>query len=159
TEPAPATPRVPLSPFDDLGQGYKHSVELDSLTGRVVVRDSVFGEELSQPQTLTLDEFLARRQAEQEERMWQERAHAYQLSNAPTQTKDDLEKILGKGTQIDIPIPQNPISTLFGPPTISINVNGSVNVSAGWQWDNNNLTTISSLGSTQSAPFFDQNIQ
>lgn len=160
-EQTPVLPRVPLSPFTPAfpDNAYKHSVQFDSTSDSVAIYENLFGTQLGQTRSMSLDDFLAARQKAEEQRMWEERARAYQLSSAPHETKDDLEKILGKGTQIDIPIPQNPIFSIFGAPTISINVNGSVNVSAGWQWDDNNLTSIDARGSTQSAPFFNQNIQ
>ncbi len=159
-ERSPATPRAPLSPLDEdfpYG-GYKHSLEFDSTDNNVVIRESEFGLPYGVPQSLSLDEYLAQRREAERRRMWEKRATAYELKTQD-ENLDELEKILGRGTEITLPIPQNPLMGLFGPPTVSINVNGSVNVSAGWQWDNNNLTSISSLGSTQSAPFFNQDIQ
>jgi cell surface protein SprA len=158
----PVTPRVPLSPFESefpLGGAYGHKVEIDSVGMRVLIYESLFGQRVGQPRSLTFDDFLAERQREKQQQMWEELARKYELNREPTEQPDDLEKIIGKGTQIDIPIPQNPLTSIFGTPSISINVNGSVNVSAGWQWDNNNLTGITDYGSTQSAPFFNQNIQ
>jgi len=93
--------------------------------------------------------------------MWEDRATTYRIDSAsvaPRTEKDRLSEILGDVTKIEIPLPQKLIGP-FGIPSVSISVNGSVNVSAGWQWDHNNLTSISALGSTQSAPFFKQNIQ
>lgn len=156
----PPTPRVPLSPFESafpLGGAYGHRVEYDSMATRVRIYESLFGDKVGQ-RSMSFDDFLAERQREQERQMWEELARKYEL-NREVEAKDDLEKIIGRGTSIDIPIPQNPITSIFGSPTISINVNGSVNVSAGWQWDDNNLTGITDYGSTQSAPFFNQNIQ
>lgn len=156
------TPRTPLSPLDasfPFG-AYKHTIQFDSASGDVRLEESVFGLGYGQPQTLSLEEFLAQRQHAQERSLWEKRGADYKLSDAPSgEPKDALERIIGSGTNFEIPIPQNPIFSIFGAPTVSINVNASVVLSAGWQWDNNNLTTIGSLGSTQSAPFFQQNIQ
>lgn len=158
--PSGTTPRVPISPLGDPFpyDAYKHRIEFDTTSDQVRIYESVFGERFGQPQTLTLEEFLAERQREQERLMWEKRATTYKLTDAPEQPKDALEKIIGNGMGFELPIPQNPIFSIFGAPTVSINVNASVNVSAGWQWDNNNLTSINALGSTQSAPFFNQNI-
>lgn len=161
-ETPPITPRIPLSPFESdfpLDKAYGHRVEYDTMAARVRIYESLFGNRIGQPRSMTFDDFLAERQREQERLMWEERARKYELNRESLEPKDDLEKIIGRGTQIDIPIPQNPLTSIFGSPSISINVNGSVNVSAGWQWDDNNLTGITDYGSTQSAPFFNQNIQ
>ncbi len=158
--PTGTTPRTPFSPLSDPFpfDTYRHIVEFDSVTNQVHVYERILGQPIGQPQTLTLEEFIAQRQRAQERAMWENRSTTYKLGDAPAVEKSDLEKILGEGGEFKIPIPQNPIFSIFGAPTVSINVNAAVNVSAGWQWDNNNLTSISSLGSTQSAPFFNQNI-
>jgi cell surface protein SprA len=160
-EPVPVTPRLPLSPFGDPFPygAYSHSVEFDSTADSVYLRESLLGSPFSQPRALSLDEFLELRRQEQLREMWEKKATDYKLdTRAPEPPKDPLERLIGDGTKFEIPIPQNPIFSIFGAPTVSINVNASVNVSAGWQWDNNNLTSINALGSTQSAPFFNQNI-
>ncbi len=158
--PTGTTPRTPFSPLSQPFpfDAYRHYVEFDSASNQVRVYERVFGETIGQPQVLTLDEFIAQREREQERAMWEKRSTEYKLGDGPAVEKSELEKILGEGGEFKIPIPQNPIFSIFGAPTVSINVNAAVNVSAGWQWDNNNLTSISSLGSTQSAPFFNQNI-
>lgn len=140
-------------------ESYKHTVEFDTLTGNVLIYETLFGRRIGQPQILSLDDYINLRQKEGERRMWEERATKYELSKAQKEVKDDLQKLLGNGFGLDIPIPQNPIFSIFGTPQVSFNVNGNVNLSAGWQWDNNNLTSISSNSSVQSAPFFNQNIQ
>jgi len=158
--PVGTTPRAPLSPLGNPFpyDAYRHHVIFDTASDKVYLYEQVFGESIGQPRTLTLDEFITQRQKEQERAMWEKHTSEYALGQPPAAPKTELEKIFGSGGEFKLPVPQNPIFSIFGPPTISINVNAAVNVSAGWQWDNNNLTSISSLGSTQSAPFFNQNI-
>ena len=71
----------------------------------------------------------------------------------------ELTKLIDQATNITIPLPQNPLFGIFGKPEISINVNGEVNVQAGWRWDSQSLGTASIAGQNQSAPIFNQNIQ
>lgn len=158
--PSGTTPRTSFSPLSDPFpyDAYKHTIEFDTASNQVRIYEKVFGQPLGQPRMMSLDDFIAQRQREQERAMWERRSATYTLGDPPAVQKSELEKILGEGGEFKIPIPQNPIFSIFGAPTVSINVNAAVNVSAGWQWDNNNLTSISSLGSTQSAPFFNQNI-
>ena len=167
TIPVTTTPRVPLSPLSDPFpyELYNHSIGFDSVTGNVQLYEELLGMPFGQPRTLTLEEYIRRRQMEERRRLWEEEAAEY-VMYGPKDEGDTLtasamlDSLLSGGSpSFTIPLPQNPIFTLFGPPTIDINVNGNVNLSAGWQIDNNNLTSISSLSSTQSAPFFDQNIQ
>lgn len=154
-------PQKQYSPLDNSFpfESYKHIVEFDSLSSNVFLYETLFGRRIGQPRILSLDEYISLRQKENQQRLWDERSVKYDIANAQKDVKDDLQKLLGNGLGIDIPIPQSPIFSIFGAPQVSFNVNGNVNLSAGWQWDNNNLTSINSFSSTQSAPFFNQNIQ
>ena len=165
--PVTTHPRVPLSPLTDPFPygAYRHLIEFDSNTGNVELYEELLGVPFGQPRTLSLEEYISRRQEEERQRMWEERAGKYKLY-APEE-KDSaisasamLDSLLkgGGAPSIKIPLPQS-FKTLFGDPSVDINVNGSVGLTAGFQVDKNNLTSISSLGSTQAAPFFDQNIQ
>lgn len=161
-ERTPTVSRLPLSPFGEPFPftGYRHQVEFDTASGNVRLYESVFGVPYGQPQTMSLEDFIAARQREQERAMWEKRAADYKLGDAPSvDNRDMIEKIIGNSTTFEIPIPQNPIFSIFGAPTVSVSVSASVVLSAGWQIDNNNLTSINALSSTQSAPFFQQNIQ
>jgi len=162
--PTTTEPRAPYSPFSEPFpyDAYKHSIEFDSASNTVRIYESLFGNQIGQPQTMTLDQYILMRQQEQERKLWEEHASEYSLDSAKKNQgggSGGLADILGDGLKIEPPFPSGKLFSIFGTPKVSINVNGSVNVSAGWQWDNNNLTSISALGSTQSAPFFNQNIQ
>ena len=53
----------------------------------------------------------------------------------------ELGVLIDQATNITIPLPQSPIFGIFGKPEVSINVNGEVNVQAGWRWDTQRLGT------------------
>lgn len=154
----PVVRRVPISPLGDPFPygSYNHEVVFDSTSNQVLIYETLLGERIGQPRVLTLEEYLAERDQEAERRMWEDRAAAYKFDTAAARNADidRLSKIIGDVTNIEIPIPPK-----LGLPPVSISVNGSVNVSAGWQWDHNNVTSINSLGNTSSAPFFKQSIQ
>lgn len=155
----PIVRRVEISPITDPFPyaSYDHQVEFDTASDRVLIYETLLGERIGQPRILTMEEYLEESGRARERAMWETRGATYRIDSSsltPKTEKDRLGEILGDVTKIDIPFPQK-----IGLPPVSISVNGSVNVSAGWQWDNNNLTSISALGSTQSAPFFKQNIQ
>lgn len=166
TVPITTHPRIPLSPLTDPFpyNSYQHSIEFDTVTGRVLLREELLGTPYGQSRSLSLEEYIQRRQEEEQRLMWEEKAKRYRMM-APEDTTSltaaaILDSLLkGGASTIKIPLPQNDIFSIFGDPSVDINVNGNVTLSAGWQVDNNNLTSISSLGSSQSAPFFDQNIQ
>lgn len=168
TVPVTTHPRIPLSPLESPFPygSYEHTIRFDTVSGQVLLQEELLGTPFGQPRTLSLEEYIQRRQEEERRLMWEEKAQQYTMIAPEIDDTTSLSAaalldsmLSGGGTSIKIPLPQNPITTLFGDPSVDINVNGSVTLSAGWQVDNNNLTSISSLGSSQSAPFFDQNIQ
>ena len=165
--PVMTHPRIPLSPLTDPFPygAYQHRIEFDSSSGNIELYEELLGIPYGQSRTLTLEEYIRRRQEEERQRMWEERAQQYRMYAPDEQDsgltpKALLDSLLAGGgpPSIKIPLPST-FRGLFGDPTVDINVNGSVGLQAGFQVDKNNLTSINSLGSTQAAPFFDQNIQ
>ena len=165
--PVTTHPRIPLSPLSDPFpyNAYQHLIRFDSTTGKVELYEELLGVPFGQPRMLSLEEYLQRRQEEERQRMWEERARRYRMyapeeEDSAISASAMLDSLLKGGgpPSIKIPLPKS-FGTLFGDPSVDINVNGSVGLQAGFQVDKNNLTSISSLGSTQAAPFFDQNIQ
>ncbi len=104
-----------------------------------------------------LDSFLVWRKTQIQQKIYDSLLYAYDVSKAFQPS--DIVDLLKQAATISIPIPPNPLSSIFGKPTISINVNGEVNVRAGWRWDSQSLGTASAFGQVQSGPIFSQDIQ
>ncbi len=104
-----------------------------------------------------LDSFLVWRKRQIQQKIYDSLLYAYDVSKAFQPS--DIVDLLKQAATISIPIPPNPLSSIFGKPTISINVNGEVNVRAGWRWDSQSLGTASAFGQVQSGPIFSQDIQ
>jgi cell surface protein SprA len=113
--------------------------------------------DISWPYSVTLDEYTRLRQSQLRQQIWDSLLTRYDLKQALSQ--GDLARLIGQATGLTIPIPPNPVMSIFGKPEISINVNGEVNVRLGWRWDSQNLGTVSQFGQTQSSPMFDQDIR
>ncbi len=71
----------------------------------------------------------------------------------------DIARILSQATGLTIPVPPNPVISIFGKPQVSLNVNGEVNIKVGWRWDSQNLGSTSTFGQSQSSPIFSQDIR
>jgi cell surface protein SprA len=112
---------------------------------------------ISYPYTMSLDEYTKIRQKQIQGKIWDSLLTRYDLKQALSQ--GDLARMIGSATGMSIPIPPNPIMSIFGKPEISINVNGEVNLRIGWRWDSQNLGTVSQFGQTQSSPIFHQDIR
>lgn len=137
--------------------GYQTLRRVDSLLNSITLEENIGGVGMGTPFTMDLDDYLYRRR---EDVAWNLRDSAltdYQLKRM--MSENEILKLLDQATNLTIPLPPNPIFGIFGKPEIGINVNGEVNVRAGWRWDTQNLGTASVLGQTQSSPIFSQNIQ
>jgi cell surface protein SprA len=161
--PPSKTNRKPLSPLQkyapsiDGPAGYQRTSRVDSLITSVRLSESIDGLDVGTQYQIGLDDYLTLRRNELHAELRDSSLYTYELKKP--MSEGELIKLLDQATNIKIPLPQSPIFSIFGTPEISINVNGEVNVRAGWRWDTQNLGTASVLGQTQSSPIFDQNIQ
>ncbi len=137
--------------------GYRRSGSIDSLIGSIRLTEDYLGYDVGTPMTMDLDEYLQLRREEAFLDLRDSALQAYELKKPLSE--GEILKLLDQATNLKIPLPDSPLFGIFGKPEISINVNGEVNVRAGWRWDTQNLGTASVLGQTQSSPIFNQNIQ
>ena len=137
--------------------GFSRVSVYDSATGNIMTYDKVDKNSISHPYTMTLDDYLAQRKLTIENKIYDSLIYHYDLRTALS--GGDLARMLSTTTGLTIPIPPNPVMGLFGKPEININVNGEVNLKAGWRWDSQNLGTVSAFGQTQSSPIFSQDIK
>jgi len=130
---------------------------MDSNAEKFTSSEMIDSISISYPYTMTLDEYTEVRRKQLQSQIWDSLLTRYDLKKALSQ--GDLARLLGSATGMSIPIPPNPIMSIFGKPEISINVNGEVNLRVGWRWDSQNLGTVSQFGQTQSSPIFHQDIR
>ncbi|MFM8437696.1 MAG: hypothetical protein ACKOAX_04420, partial [Candidatus Kapaibacterium sp.] len=130
---------------------------LDSSATKVRVQGRIQGVDLGVPLELSLDEYLDERQKQISRRVWDSLITVYDLKRALS--GDQLSKLLSQATNIAIPLPPNPLTSIFGKPEISINVNGEATLRGGWRWETQNLGNSSAFGQGQSSPIFTQDIQ
>lgn len=138
-------------------KGYRVSGSVDSLLESIRLSESYQDMEVGTDYSVSLDDYLKLRRGQVQNTLQDSAISAYELKKPLSES--ELLKLLDQATNLTIPLPQNPLFGIFGKPEISINVNGEVNVRAGWRWDTQRLGTASVLGQTQSSPIFSQNIQ
>ncbi|MES2765590.1 MAG: cell surface protein SprA [Bacteroidota bacterium] len=140
----------------NIPSGYKDTLALDS-TLEFHASENFDGVDIGVQQDYSLDEYLALRRGQLQSKVWDSLSSQYDLKAAPS--GDALSRILESASGISIPLPPNPLTTIFGKPEVSINVSGEVNVRTGWRWDSQNLGAVSAFGQTQSSPIFSQDIR
>ena len=112
---------------------------------------------MTAPVTLELDKYLAIRKQNIQQKMFDSLIKTYDMKKA--MSRGDLAALLGQSAGFSIPLPPNPVLNIFGKPELAINVNGNVNVTVGWRWDFQNLSTAAQGGQLQSSPIFRQDIR
>lgn len=73
--------------------------------------------------------------------------------------KTGLAEVMGKITNIEIPVPKNPLFSIFGPNIIRLQINGGVDIHAAFRNTKSDLFTASPLGQSRNEPDFKQEVQ
>ena len=134
-------------------QLYRRDVTIDS-TG-VHFSETVAGTHVRIPVTLSFDEYIALRRKSEMRRLLAEEARRPKAMVA----RDDLGDILSNITKISIPVPPNPLFSIFGKNEINLNINGAVDIKAGFRNTKSDQTTISRLDQSRNEPDFSQEVQ
>ncbi|MDA0986922.1 MAG: cell surface protein SprA [Bacteroidetes bacterium] len=132
------------------------TIEIDSTGKFVIVRELVDGKDVKIPYQLTLDDFIKLRLRDGIYNLYK---NLISLQESSKKKGDALSQLMGSFTNIDIPIPANPVFSIFGPPRISLQISGAVDIRAGFRNTKTEQSTISRLGSERNEPDFSQNVQ
>ncbi|MFZ4618981.1 MAG: cell surface protein SprA [Bacteroidota bacterium] len=134
------------------------SVQLDS-TGRfIIVRQTVNGKDVKIPIRMPIDEYIKQRAQSDFAKNFAEMVEKEESAKA-SKKKDDLGDLLGAFTKIDIPVPANPVFSIFGPPRINLNISGAVDIRAAFRNTQTDQQTLSAYGNTRNEPDFSQEVQ
>lgn len=156
-EPAVSMFPLPLSSLylDIRSPAYQRDIQLDS-TGRfITVREMVNGVDVKVPTTMPLEDYIHQRYLEEEKNNWRTFAVQYTMK----EEKDQLAGILGSLTNIDIPVPANPLFSIFGGRGINLHVSGGVDLHGAFRNQSSDVSTVSQLDKSRSEPDFRQDVQ
>ena len=131
------------------------TVDLDSTGEYVIIRETVNGADIKIPQKVPLSEYIKLRYRYEINRSIKDQVYKYEAGKK----KNDLGDVLGSFTNIDIPIPANPVFSIFGPPKINLHISGAVDIHAAFTNTTTDQVTLSNLGSTINQPDFSQQVQ
>jgi cell surface protein SprA len=134
---------------------YQREVTLDSTGSYVTVHEKFNSKDIRVPQTLALDDYVKQRFLEERANNWRSLAHDYRAGKRG----DDLAGLFGSITSISIPVPANPLFSIFGKNEIDLHVTGEVDIRAAFKNQKSDQTTISSADQSQSEPDFNQDVQ
>jgi cell surface protein SprA len=134
---------------------YKRDVALDSSGSVMSFHETVAGENVRLPVSLPLKEYIRLRQKDEFRKLLADEAR-----KPPTLVaKNDLGELMSNITQITIPVPSNPLFSIFGKNEIKLNISGAVDIKAGFRNTQTDQTTLSSLDQSRNEPDFSQDVQ
>jgi cell surface protein SprA len=136
-------------------QVYRREVALDSTGTMVIIRETVDGKDVKIPLVVPLRDYIRLSFAAAERRGFEELAYQYKMK----EKTDELTELLGSVTNIDIPIPPNPLLSLFGGRGINLRISGAVDIRAAFRNQATQQATISRLGNVRNEPDFNQEVQ
>jgi hypothetical protein len=134
----------------------KHQATLDSTKWVYRLREMVGDKDIRLSTEVPIEEYSSLRLKQAIRQNWESIAQSYQLQG---ETKTTLGDVFGKITKLEIPVPKNPIFSIFGANRIAMTINGGIDVHAGFRNINYDQYTSSPLGQSQSTPDFKQEIQ
>lgn len=136
------------------GRGIQRIIKVDSARNVVLIREVVNGKDIRVPLEMSLDEYIRKRYEYERDR----RTHEY-VTKQKTGTGDDLTNIFGRLTEFDIPIPPNPLMSIFGDRSrISLRISGAIDINAGFRIESSDQQSVF-LNQTQFSPNFRQQVQ
>lgn len=135
--------------------GFRREVTLDTSGRKMLFHESVAGEDVKIPVELPLQEYIKQRQRHEFGKMLATEAR----KSIPLAGKKDIGELMSAITKIQIPIPSNPILSIFGKPEINLNISGAVDIKAGFRNTKSDQTQISRLDQSRNEPDFSQEVQ
>jgi cell surface protein SprA len=136
------------------GRGIKRIITVDSTRDVVRIRETINGRDVRVPIEMPLDEYIRARYDYE-----RNRRTADYIASQGQKDGDQLDGILKNLTEFDIPIPPNPLMSIFGDRSrISLRISGSIDISAGFRIESSDQQSVF-LAPTQFSPNFRQQVQ
>jgi hypothetical protein len=133
--------------------GIEYKLTFDSLN-YVIINEYVNGQPTKIPLKIPFEKYLeARGKLNARNQFYKIVAEYYKI-----ESKDDLEKLFKNISEISIPLPFT-TETIFGPPTIKLNINGQIDITASYQKNSSDQATILQESNTQNNINFKQEVQ
>ena len=129
---------------------------LDSSRYAYRIRRVIGGEDTRIPLDLSFEEYRKVRLEQTIRKNWEDLAQAYEIA---TEKKKGLGELFGQVTNIEIPVPKNPLFSIFGPNIIRLQINGAVDIHGAFRNTKSDLFVNNPLGQSRSEPDFSQEVQ
>ncbi len=134
---------------------YTRDVAIDSAGRYVSAREMVNGKDVRIPNSVPLQDYIQLRSRQEIRNVWREFVAKYQYK----ENRDQLGGFFSSLTSIEIPVPANPLLSIFGGRGIKLNVSGAVDIRAAFRNQKSDQVTVSQLDQSRSEPDFNQDVQ
>ncbi|HLF14421.1 MAG TPA: cell surface protein SprA, partial [Bacteroidota bacterium] len=141
--------------LDVRSPAYRRELSIDSTGQFVTVTETVNGLNAKVPLTLTLREYIYLRFDYDRKKNWR----SFIDVTKGTAGGDQLGSVLKSLTNISIPVPANPLFSIFGGKDIKLNVSGAVDIRAGFRRTSSDKVTSSILDQQRNEPTFNQDVR
>ncbi|MBN2570738.1 MAG: cell surface protein SprA [Ignavibacteriales bacterium] len=131
------------------------TVQLDSSGQYVLLQEKIAGQDVKTKLKIPIDEYIDLRIKSLNRKLLEDDAYKYELKSDETSLEDLIENF----TNFEIPLPDNSIFSIFGPPSINLSIRGSVTIHGAWRTETTEGVTASRLGNTKNEPDFKQTVQ
>lgn len=133
----------------------RHEVVADSTVSTMRFRKTIGGSDVKIPLRLSLDEYIKQRQKYEMRKLFADEARKpKELAG-----KKDIGDVLAGITKLHIPVPPNPIFSIFGKPEINLQISGAVDIRAGFRSTKSDQQTANIFDQTRNEPDFNQEVQ
>ena len=129
---------------------------LDSALWKYRVQRLVGGLDTRIPVELSLEEYRDARWKRSLRQNWETLTQAYKVQD---QRDAGLGELFGQITKIEIPVPKNPLFSIFGPNIIKLQINGAVDIHSAFRNTQIDQFINSPLGNVRNEPDFQQQVQ
>ncbi|MBI5217002.1 MAG: cell surface protein SprA [Ignavibacteriae bacterium] len=140
--------------LDVVSPAYVREISMDTLGRFVTIREQVNGVDVKVPITLTTEEYIRQRLEFEKLNNWRTMTYEYNLNKGD----DGLGGLFSSFTNIEIPVPQNPIFSIFGKNKISLRITGAIDIRAGFRNVTSDLQTLASTDQSRNEPDFKQDV-
>ncbi len=137
--------------------GLVYEAKIDTAANMVKLTETIDGKNVRMPVWMPLDEYIQATRDYYTKKGWEDVAHKYDFKYDTA--KKEIGALLSDITNIDIPIPDNPIMSIFGDKSrINLRITGNVEILGAFRSQSTDAATVSRLGNTRSEPDFKQNV-
>lgn len=127
----------------------------DSTVSMFTFRETVGGVDVKIPLTLSLKDYVSERRKYEWRRLLAEEAR----KPKQIEGKKDIGDVFANITRIQIPVPSNPLFSIFGKPEINLQISGSVDIRAGFRNTKSDQITANIFDQSRNEPDFNQEVQ